>query len=264
MKKVLLLLTFAVYVFAQNVYAQTGVGVSPPRVELYATPGGQLTQEIEVDNPSDFSELTVTSTLSDALFQPDGSVLYLPGGSHPNSLADWLTITPIQFDLEPLIAETVRYTVQVPQAASEGTYWSVILFESAAPQSEAPTQAGVGVSTLVRIGHVIYVDVGNVTHDGVITGVRYQATETGGEVRVSFQNTGNGLVRLSGQLELRDATGNLVQTLDVQDEAALPGYTREIAAALAEPLPPGDYVALAVLDYGEAKVAAGEGSFQIP
>ena len=249
-------------------HAQTGVGVSPPRAELQMAAGGQITQEIEVDNPGNSTSLRVTTSLSDALFNPDGSVLYLEPGSHPNSLSNWLAINPLQFVLDPAGEEAVQYTVQAPADTKTGTYWTVLFFESEPANGEA-TQAegGIGITSRVRVGHIIYVDIGQVTRQGEIIGVRYQETagsENSGEVRVNFRNTGNGLARVQGKVEIRDTAGKLIQTLTVEDTPCFPGYSREVVVPLTKPLPPGNYIALAVLDYGEASVAAGEGNFQLP
>lgn len=249
--------------------AQTGVGVSPPRAELQVVAGGQVTQEVLIDNPGTVAPLRVTAAPSDALFNADGSVLYLEPGSHPNSLAPWLSINPLQFVLEPAAQEPVQYTIDAPADAPAGTYWTVLFFESEPANEQAPEAEGsIGITSRVRVGHIVYADVGQVTRRGNVTGVRFEPGADGAdgaaEVRVTLQNTGNGLIRVQGQVEIRNLAGALVQTLEIADTPCFPGYAREVAAPLAEPLPPGDYVALAVLDYGEASVAAGEGSFQIP
>lgn len=246
--------------------AQAGVGISPPRVELRAEPGQQLTQAVVVDHPGPRGTLEVVVTLSDVLLNTDGSLLFIGGGSHPRSLAPWLSVTPLQFTLEPQGRLETRYSVQVPPDAEAGTYWGIIFFESGPPPGAGP-QGGIGVRTRVRVGHVVYVEVGQVVREGRIAGIRYAPPESpggAGEVRIMFQNTGNGLVRLGGTVEIRNLDGELIQTLAVSNAVSFPGATHEITAALTEYLEPGDYLVLAVLDYGEATVVAGEGQITVP
>lgn len=244
-------------------FAQSGVGISPPRVELQASPGAQLTQEIAVDNPSKASELEVTIVPSDVLMQPDGSVIYLEPGGHPNSLANWLSLSALQFNLAPEASDAVTYSAQVPLGTPDGTYWTVLFFESDTPANLAESQ-GIGVRSRVRIGHVVYIDVGQVTREGQIEGIRLnEIQEDQSEVRVMFKNTGTGLVRVEGSVEIRSEKGKLLRTLEIPSTAAFPGYSREVVASLEEPLEPGNYVVLAVLDYGAATVTAGEGRIEV-
>lgn len=246
--------------------AQAGVGISPPGVKLRAELGQQLTQAVVVDHPGPRGTLDVVVTLNDVLLSTDGSPIFLGGGSHPRSLTPWLTVTPLQFTLEPQARIEARYTVQVPPDAQDGTYWGIIFFESGPPPGDG-AQAGIGVRTRVRVGHVVYVEVGQVVRQGSIAGIRYESpqdADDAGEVRIMFQNTGNGLVRLGGTVEVRNLDGELLQTLAVSNVASFPGATHEIAVALSESLEPGDYLVLAVLDYGEATVVAGEGYLTVP
>lgn len=245
-------------------FGQSGVGISPPRAEFEATPDTQLSAVVLVDNPSGSSALDVAVSLSDALFQPDGSMLYLPPGSHPNSLATWIATNPLQFVLDPSSSREVAYTIQVPPDAPTGTYWTAMFFESQAPGADTST-AGIGLETRVRVGHIIYLDIGEVTRSGEIEGFRYQPPgEDPTSIRVMFRNSGTGLVRVGGHVEVRDEDGSLRETIEVADTPAFPGYSREIAALLSEPLEPGNYLVLAVFDYGEAEIVTGEGWLEIP
>ena len=247
--------------------AQSGVGISPPRVELATNPGAELTQTIVVDHPGTVGTMEVDVNLSDVLLGPDGSAIYLDPGLHPRSLSPWLSLTPLRFTLAPQERTEARYTVQVPADAEDGTYWGVVFFESGTVRpDEAPAQ-GIGVRTRVRVGHVVYVHVGEVLREGRIGGIRFlpsAAANRPAEVRIVFQNTGNGLVRLSGTVEVRTMEGVLVDELSVTNVASFPGATHEIAVAVEEALDAGEYLVLAVLDYGEATVVAGEGIISVP
>jgi len=244
--------------------AQTGVGVSPPRALFSLAPGGSATQTVVVDHPGRQGTLRVNALLADVLLKPDGGPLYLEPGSHPRSLARWLSLSPLEFLLPPQGSQEVRYTVQVPPEAKDGTYWGILFFESG-PAQERPGGQGVGIRVRTRVGHVVYVDVGRVTRSGRIQGVRYQPPVGRGEpeLRVVFQNTGNGVLRLKGRVEVRDASGKPVQQAEVPETASLPGATHEIPVPLKDPLPPGRYVVLAVLDYGAASLIAGEARLEV-
>ncbi|GAB5601515.1 hypothetical protein FJNA_00390 [Thermus sp. FJN-A] len=244
--------------------AQTGVGVSPPRVLLPLAPGASATQTVTVDHPGRQGNLRVSVVLSDVLLKPDGAPLYLDPGSHPRSLVRWLAVSPLEFVLQPQGNQEVRYTVQVPPGAQDGSYWGIIFFESAPAQGQE-NREGIGIRVRTRVGHVVYVDVGRVVRSGRIQGVRYQppAGREGATLRIVFQNTGTGVMRLKGRVEVREATGKTVAQVAVPEAASLPGATHEIPAPLEKPLAPGRYVVLAVLDYGEANLIAGEARLEV-
>lgn len=247
--------------------AQTGVGVSPPRVTLQASAPATLTQTVSVDHPGAMGPMQVTTSLSDVLIGPDGSTIYLEPGAQPRSLAAWIAVSPLEFELGPQEREEVRYTVDVPADADPGTYWGIIFFESGPLAADDQPDEGFGVRTRVRVGHVVYVNVGQVAREARIVGIRHEANTregTPGAMRIMFQNTGNGLIRLSGELEIRDLDGQLVDAVEIGNRVSFPGSTHAVSAALSKRLPPGEYVVLAVLDYGGDRVLAGESRFSVP
>jgi len=245
--------------------AQSGVGVSPPRVEVAATAGSEVTRTVSVDNPSPATPLDVSVVMTDALMGPGGELIWLDPGSHPGSLAPWLSVNPLEFTLAPAENRAVSYTVSVPADAPDGTYWTVLFFDSAVPGAEERAGAGIGIVSRVRVGHFVYVDVGEPSREGSIVGLRYDpGSEAPPSVRVQFSNRGTGLLRLTGSVEVRDAGGALVRSVGVEGEASFPGATHDIEFPLPSPLPAGSYTLLAVLDYGDSSVLLGEAAVEVP
>lgn len=250
--------------FAAPAAAQTGVGVSPPRVVLSGQPGDVLEGVVVVDHPGNDAPMQVDVSLSDVAVQPDGEPVYLSPGAVPQSAATWIAVSPPSFALQPKESHEVRYAVHVPADAKPGTHWAVIFFDSGPVQKRQAK--GVGVNMRVRVGHVVYVNVGEIVISGQIRGVRYQppAGKNPAEVRVRFRNTGNGLMRLNGYVELRDENGKVAARGQVSNAASLPGYEYEIAAQFKEPPPKGSYLVLIMLDYGGEEAIIGEGRVQVP
>lgn len=259
-----LLLAIFVVAFLHTSLAQTGVGLSPPRITLEATPGTEITESVVVDHPSASAPMEVMVNLSDVLLAPDGSIVYLEPDSQPRSLASWITVSPLQFELTVEERRELRYTIEVPEDTTPGTYWGLLFFESrpiTESEDENPEQ-GFGVRTRVRVGHTVYVNVGQIARDGQIAGIRHEPSAD--EMRIAFQNTGNGVIRLAGEVEIRSTDGQRVHSLELSNEVSFPGSTHDLAVPLPGPLSSGDYVALAVLDYGEDSVVAGESEFTVP
>jgi hypothetical protein len=245
-------------------WAQTGVGVSPPRAVFAAAPGQVIEGRVFVDHPGRTGAMRVKAFLNDVLVDPAGEPVYLDPGVQPRSLAPWTNYAPLSFTLEPKEVREVRYTIRVPEDARDGTYWAVLFFDSG-PLEESEAR-GVGVRMRVRVGHVIYVEVGRITRSGRIEGVRYRppAGKNPPQLRIKFRNTGNGLMRLNGRVELRGPGGEVVALATVRNAASLPGMAYEIGAPLDRTPPPGRYVALVRLDYGEAEVIVAEGEVNVP
>lgn len=238
--------------------------MSPPRVQLAALAGSQVTGIVSVDNPNPVTALDVTVSMNDVLMGPSGELIWLEPGSHQWSLAPWLTVNPLEFTLGPAQGRAVSYTVTVPDGAPDGTYWSTLFLDSAGPNGYERDIQGIGVVTRVRVGHFVYVDVGNPTRQGRIVGLTYDpGVEAPPSVRVQISNTGTGLLRLSGSVEVRDAMGGLVERVTVEDEASFPGATHDILFPLASRLAPGNYTLLAVLDYGGSSVLLGDAEVSV-
>jgi hypothetical protein len=258
-------LLFTIFATASLALAQSGVGVSPPRIQVSAAPGAQLTQTIVIDNPSQVTALLVQGSLSDVLLGATGDAVFLEPGSHERSLTKWLSATPLRFTLTPNQNSEVRYTIRVPQNAKPGTYWGLIMFDSDPANAQGQSQQGIGVRVRARVAHVVYVDVGTVTKSGRITGMRYQPQvgNAPNQIRISFQNTGNGLVRMVGKVEVRNLSGQVVAIAEVPESPSFPNATHEIAAVLQKSLPPGRYVLLASLDIGENKLVGGQANIEV-
>jgi len=262
MKALRVIVSFVI--FASLAAAQTGVGVSPPRVVLEASPGDTIQGVVVVDHPGNDAPMEVEVGLSDVAVQPSGEPVYLDPGSIPQSAATWISVKPPSFTLAAKESREIRYTVSVPADCPDGTHWAVIFFDSGPAQKQQAK--GVGVKMRVRVGHVVYVDVGQITRSGEIRGVRYQppTARNPAEIRVRFRNTGNGLMRLNGYVELRDANGKAVGRATINNAASLPGYEYEISAQLEEQLASGEYLALIMLDYGGDEAIIGEGKVRVP
>ncbi len=243
--------------------AQAMVGVEPAGVILQASPGGQVSQQVKLDNPSD-KPLKLRAYLSDWDYSPAGQMQYHPVGTLPESAAPWITFSPATLDLPARASATVRYTVQVPQNATPGTYWAVFFFESETP----PGEPGKTLATFkVRVGHVVYVNVPPLKEAGKISGIfGAMATDTPNvyEFAVQYANSGNQAYAVRGRVEVRNIRGDTVVTIPIRKTVALPRATRLITARLTGPLPAGEYTALVVLNYGDATLdLAGEYTFTL-
>ncbi|WP_293174797.1 hypothetical protein [Oceanithermus sp.] len=263
-KQVTLVAIAALAALTFTARAQTAVAIDPPAVLFRAQPGETVTASILVANPG-AEAARVRVSLGDWMYQPDGQPVYLDPGSLPESASSWITFSPAEFVLEGHEKKVVRYTIEVPDDAETGTHWSVLFLQGEDPNA----LPGANIATFkLRVAHTIYVDVPPVQRDGRILGLAAVPPEQPDEpisIGIQYANTGNGAYAVTGTLEVRDAQGQVVGETTIDRTVVLPGATRVLVANFFGPLPRGDYVVLAVLNYGSETVdVAGQTVVSVP
>ena len=246
------------------VRGQTAVAIDPPAVVLGVEPGAERTVALVVANPG-AEPARVRVSLGDWSYRPDGQPTYLDPGSLPGSASPWITFAPSTFLLPGHGKQRVRYTVRVPPDAAPGTHWSVLFLQGEDPNAKP----GANIATFrLRVAHTIYVNVPPIRWDGAILGVAAVPPKKADDpvaIGIQYANTGNGAYAVKGRLEVRDAAGKVVGQTEVPRTVVLPGATRVLVANFYGPLPKGDYVVLAVLNYGSRSVdVAGQTVVSLP
>lgn len=250
--------------------AQSGVGVSPPRFRAAAQPGTTVRGVITADHPaalgSGAAPMDVAVYAEDFLFAPDGDVILMPIGSHPRSLNPWLSLSELAFTFGPQESREIAYAVELPADLEPGSYWGLLFVESAPADRDGRPPQGIAIRSKVRMGHVIYLDVGELELAGEITTVDYRAADgdAPAEVRVGFRNSGNAVMTLRGRVEVRGADGALLRDLHADPQPTFPGFDTTVSFALEEPLAAGEYALLALLDFDGDALVAGEGWVSVP
>ena len=176
------------------------------------------------------------------------------------SCADWIQIQPKEFTLPAGESREVTFRLQVPEDAA-GTYWAVI-FVTGSPRKVK--RQGTTIMAVKRFAIKVYETVPNTAREeGYITGLRVK-TKAPPTFEIDFSNEGNTQLEVEGDLRINSATGQQSLSLPVESVPVLPGYTRRITVS-AEPnsLKPGQYQALAVLNYGGPTNVGARASFQI-
>lgn len=244
--------------------AQTAVAIDPPAAIFSAQPGEEKTASIVIANPGP-EPTRVRVSLSDWTYQPDGQPIYLDPGTLPESASPWITFTPAEFVLAGHEKKIVRYTIQVPDDAAAGTHWSVLFFLGEDPEA----QPGANIATFkIRVAHTIYVNVPPIDPDGRVIGIAAlppNQPDLPITIGIQYANTGNSAYAVTGKLEVRDASGAVVGEADIDRTVVLPGTTRVLLANFYGPLQKGNYVILAVLNYGSKTVdIAGQTVVSLP
>jgi P pilus assembly chaperone PapD len=185
-------------------------------------------------------------------------------GESAGSCRDKLKVFPLSVRIEPGKTESVRISFD---GAADDSCWGIIFIQS----NEAPKPSGAQsqITYVIRTGVKVYVEPRNVDRVGDIDDValtKAPASETDTTqvpaLAVMFRNSGSAHLRPKGAVELRADDNRVVAKIEVGEFPVTPGSKRLLKLLLPK-LNPGRYVALALLDYGGAEIAAGQYEFEV-
>lgn len=187
----------------------------------------------------------------------EGSHDFLSPGSHPRSCHDRLSLAPDGAVLEP--GETVDLRVSVETGTE--TCWSMLFVQPITAASED------GITVGQRIGVKIFGIGDGLAPEGRIDSVRVSAPgeddDAGRVLRLVFSNTGDLPLRPEGRIAVRTTGGEELSSVSVPRFSVLPGHSRRMSFPLKDELPPGDYLAIPILEIGAEYLVGGEARFRV-
>ena len=235
------------------------IGISPGRLDLTVPVGEPFVTTVSVLT-SAAAEQQIAASRGDWTIDPTGQTLFLPPGSTAHSASTWVELDADDFVLPAGSRRLVRLAIDVPtDPGLEGTYQTVLFFTVVPPPSEA---RGVGVVTTTRVGLIVYVTIAGTERAGSELVDLYQADDR--TITAVILNTGNTVMRLGGEIQLRDEAGEVRHVLEVPDVPVLRESERELTFTLPDEVEPGFYVALALIQDSRGGVLAGELPLEVP
>ena len=241
--------------------AQMSLEVSPIRAEHQIEAGASETNVIQVHNAGS-QPTRVKVWLQDWGMNRQGEVSFSRPGSTPGSLSSWLEINPTDFRVEAGQSKEIRYTMSIPAGTRTGGYRGAIMVEGMPAQAGAPTPKKMAVHG--RFGVMIYETVGKPDIKAKFT--EFQVTPEKGALKfiLTLANSGTAHFRpKKSKITVKDSQGKEVAKIDIPDAPVLPGATRDVLITPELKLPPGQYLAEAVVDTGQRDLLARQLSFTI-
>lgn len=239
--------------------ARASIILSQLVFDLQVAAGDSQTFVLQVTNTGD-SEDNVTISYYDWTVDAVGNHTFLEELNLNRSLRSNLAFSPVKLRLGSKETGEVRVTVTSP-ADAEGTYWGMLMVEHEAPAS-TPSLGGVGIQVQTRHGVKVYNTVpGTERPAGTIERITVKQTGEGMPPvpSLEFVNTGNVKVTPKGWFELRNAQGQTVWRSVFEGRVVLPGSSIVIERPYdGEPLGPGQYLVLGVVDYGGDRLLGGQ------
>ena len=239
-----------------KVMGQVYLGISPPRVEVEMNNKGR-SQTINITN---FGSQAVEMRAFVRTWAMNENNELVDIQSSDQSLDQWIAFTPSRFTIPANKVQTVRFAIRPKVKPPNGEHRAIIYFEEIPPQNKQNSPA---VTTIARMGVVIYAYSGEVKRVAVINSINVDAQANAIKAVFDVSNTGNAYVRLKGQYAIWAAASypgakatqpiissgnsaklpqNVLSIGDLSLPPVLPANRRRLVLPITQKLPPGNYV----------------------
>jgi P pilus assembly chaperone PapD len=253
--------------------------VDPLEVTILAAGTNRVASSVSLTNTSD-KPVQATISRSDWDRLENGDNRFLPAGSSGMSCGAMLSVSPLSIRIEPHASRVVRLSVQTGAALTREC-WDIVFIE------EVPQRAsskGNSLQYIFRTGVKVYVAPPALSRDGAVEDMAVvdappakastttPATRTIGaaapgatsrQIAIRFHNTGAMHLVSKGRLEFRRLDNSLATQVPIAEFPTLPGATRRVLVDVPSDLAAGDYVVLALIDFGGAELVAGQIDYQV-
>lgn len=162
---------------------------------------------------------------------PDGGVVPLLPEEDKSPYSGRTFIQPDKITLHVESGETkpVNVTVTIPSDVGSGGRYAILRFTTAS--FIAPLEEGMVKIISAKLLPVKFTIKGSqLIHQGKITEVTASKAVSGQSVEIftNFQNSGNHHFKIEGQVEIKDASGRLIDTLHITTSSPIPKGTKRI------------------------------------
>ncbi|HEX9607179.1 MAG TPA: fimbria/pilus periplasmic chaperone [Gemmatimonadaceae bacterium] len=251
--------------------------VDPLEVTMLAAGTNRVSASFSLANTSD-KAVQATITRSDWDRLENGDNRFVPTGSTGTSCGAILGVSPLSVRVEPHGSRIVRLSLQ-PGAALTKECWDIFFVEEVPQRSSTK---GNSLQYIFRTGVKVYVAPPGLSRDGAIENVAVEDVPvkrptssttpvktvasvppaTKRQISVRFHNTGGMHLLGKGRLEFRRLDNSLAAEVPIPEFPTLPGATRKVMIDVPGNLAAGDYVVLALIDFGGAELVAGQIDYQ--
>lgn len=276
--RVTVLALCAVGLVSQRASAQ--LLVDPLEVTILTAGAGRAAATFSLQNTSD-RPVQATLSRQDWDRQENGDNRFLAAGSSGKSCGSMLSVSPLSVRVEAHTSRVIRLAVQT-DAALTRECWDIVFVEEV-PQRAAAN--GNSLQYIFRTGVKVYIAPPGLQRDGAIedmavvdapakaaastTPTKPASTASAGiqpggkQVAIRFHNTGGMHMTAKGRVEFRRLDNSLATQVPIGEFPTLPGAVRKVLVDVPRDLPAGDYVALALIDFGGAELVAGQIDYQV-
>lgn len=256
--------------------ASIGLGAAPLRAQLTVdqleitispSANGRVMSSFIVRNGGK-KPMQATVTREDWDRAENGDNRFVPSGSTGKSCGATLNFFPTTFRLEPGASQIVRLAADAANSPPKEC-WDIFFVEELA-QHWNPTRSG--LRYIFRTGVKVYVAPTGLKRDASIIDMSMssessrlasQSTTSASppakqRIAIQFRNSGQVHLAAKGRIEFRRLDNSIAMQIPIAEFPTLPGALRRIELEVPPTFPAGSYIALALIDFGGAEIAAGQ------
>jgi len=232
-------------------WASANVTVDGDLTRLFDTHAGAvITDELELRNPGD-TDAQVHIYLTDYAFSADGTSEYPEPGTLDRSNTEWMSLNTAPVVVPARGSVQLPYSIEVPDDADAGSFWSVIMVEQVQPAPEAGD--GLTLTTVVRYGVQVVTTLSGAPAELSFVNPAFTSVDGTSQLTVDIENTGLVSLRAGHYVDLFDSAGEALGRFEGAFRRIHPGTSVRQSFELGS-LAAGSYVAVVVADAGGENV----------
>lgn len=226
--------------------------VDPLEVMIVSPGASRAVSGFSVSNKSD-RPVQATITRGEWDRAENGDNRFFPEGAAHHSCGAVLSVSPLSVRLDPHSSRVVRLAVQADSALAQEC-WDIVFVEEV-PQSTAVKRNS--LEFVFRTGVKIYVAPPGLRRDATVENMAVVESPWRAIV-IQFHNTGAMHLVAKGWVEFRRLDNSVAKQVEIREFPTLPGAVRKVMVTTPSDLAPGNYIALALIDFGGAELVAGQ------
>ncbi|MCI5055102.1 MAG: hypothetical protein MRY83_03280 [Flavobacteriales bacterium] len=230
-----------------------GFEVSPVILHFDAEAGASQTKTLLVSNY--FSKRRAfTVSMTDFTRDSLGGKKFFEAGKYSRSCADWISVSPSFFEVDPNEVKEITVTMKVPSGETSSK-WTMLRIsatkERTAFDADKGTSGGILVTPTIGV-HVYQSPRSNVNFKARISNLKEvtKASDNQRKLSVFVENVGEKNIEAKLFLLIADLENATETKTPIRKVPMFPGATRRVELDLPTDLAPGNYSVAAILDYG--------------
>jgi hypothetical protein len=261
----ILLLSATAFLLPQEARATISptITISPAKFDLEIVPGQLQQTVIKITNQSEDPVPVKVVPMDWAPKDNIGGIDF--GKSLPDrSAVEWISVSPSDLLLSPKESKTVSVTLSVPATISQGSYFSVVMFQASFPSNYFDTTTDTQAKIVPWIGSLIMLKYGDVfpLEENALTITKFQVprftTKDKVPALVEVKNNTNYHLAPEAEFELKSLRGPIKARVTTDETTILPGMSRIFQAEITKAPPLGLFNILAkVRIAGYQKIVSG-------
>ncbi len=243
-----------------------GVAISPGKLLFTCKQGNTQSQVVTLTNHTDVP-YNFRVGFTDYNQNNSGKPLFTGETSRKSkySLSKWATISPTFFTLEKGKSQKITVTVTIPDNDSNRiAAWTIMEVDQVKKKQPIANQGSqsmsMGISSEIGLGVYIYQNPPNVKINNIeinkfyyrdTTFIVAQQSKATKQLWMQVSNVGDGISFCTSYAEITNLQTGQTSRLASQQFTILPGFDRDFYYELPKDIPPGDYSAVGVVDFGD-------------